>query len=94
MDIYTEMKRVGIQSLCDFTILRIRHMSFHDQSDNAPPDLAKNCVFVNRTIVPDDTLDNSAAGIDFPESVAVTVQAPRLLVHPYGLWPLPTGHQR
>lgn len=44
--------------------------------------------FRDCTIVPDDTLDNSITGIDFPESVAAR-QAPRLLVRPYGLWPLP-----
>lgn len=58
-------------------------MSFaYDQSEQTRHPTSR------KTIVPDDTLDNSA-GIDFPESTAVTVQAPRLLVHPYDFWPLP-----
>lgn len=42
----------------------------------ARADLAKSAIFTTvPTIVPDDTLDNSIAGIDFPESVAAR-QAP------------------
>lgn len=84
------------QSPCNSTIPHMWHTSAARSKSMQDPTSRKLARFRDCPIVPlDDTLDNSAAGIDFPESVAVTACRPRVSsVHPYVLWPLPAGHQR